>query len=62
MLLPWLFEPCLFTFTPGILANFKVQYIVFVITQLKVPLQQKYTEKLQVETICRACQEGSSSP
>lgn len=54
MLLPWLVEPCcLFPFTPGVLANFKVQYIVFVITQLKVPLQQKHTEKLQVETAAR---------
>lgn len=63
MLLPWLIEPCcLFPFTPGILANFKVQHIVFVITQLKAALQQKHTEKLQVETICRACQESGSPP
>ena len=39
-----------------------VQQIVFVTTQLKIPLQREHTEKLQVETACRACQETGSSP
>lgn len=44
------------------MANFKVHYIVFVITQLKVPLQQKHTEKFRQKPSAEPARRAAPHP